>query len=93
MNKKFSVFILISIFCFSGSITIAQRRDKVRARDLGIPFNGTPGKFNSITDVPGIEVGYKTLINGKGVSENFQAWMWLIFLSGYPSSLKHGMEY
>src|SRR4051812_24317797 len=32
----------------------------VRARDLGVPFDGTPGKLNSITDVPGVEVGYTT---------------------------------
>jgi L-aminopeptidase/D-esterase-like protein len=38
----------------------------VRARDAGIPFEGTPGKFNSITDVAGVEVGYTTLINGEG---------------------------
>ncbi len=38
----------------------------VRARDLGIPFEGTPGKFNSITDVAGVEVGYTTLISGDG---------------------------
>ena len=38
----------------------------VRARDLGIPFEGTPGKFNAITDVPGVEVGYTTLISGEG---------------------------
>jgi D-aminopeptidase len=38
----------------------------VRARDLGIPFEGTPGKFNSITDVPGVEIGYTTLISGEG---------------------------
>src|SRR5437763_16716668 len=41
----------------------------VRARDLGIPFNGTPGKFNAITDVPGVEVGYTTLISGEGKLE------------------------
>ncbi len=41
----------------------------VRARDLGIPFEGTPGKFNSITDVPGVEVGYTTLISGEGKLE------------------------
>jgi D-aminopeptidase len=41
----------------------------VRARDLGIPFEGTPGKFNAITDVPGVEVGYKTLISGEGKLE------------------------
>ena len=44
----------------------SQNSDKKRARELGIPFNGTPGKFNSITDVPGVEVGYSTLIRGKG---------------------------
>lgn len=37
-----------------------------RARDLGIPFEGTPGALNSITDVTGVEVGYATLIQGEG---------------------------
>ena len=41
----------------------------VRARDLGIPFDGTPGKFNAITDVAGVEVGYTTLIRGEGKLE------------------------
>jgi len=41
----------------------------VRARDLDIPFEGTPGKFNAITDVPGVEVGYTTLIRGEGKLE------------------------
>ena len=40
-----------------------------RARDLGVPFDGTPGKLNSITDVPGVEVGYTTLISGEGKLE------------------------
>ena len=40
-----------------------------RARDLGIPFDGTPGKFNAITDVPGVDVGYTTLISGEGKLE------------------------
>jgi len=39
---------------------------QVRARDLGIPFDGAPGKFNAITDVAGVEVGYTTLISGQG---------------------------
>src|SRR6266496_2819316 len=38
----------------------------VRARDLRIPFDGTPDKFNAITDVAGVEVGYTTLIEGEG---------------------------
>ena len=41
----------------------------IRARDLGVPFEGTPGKLNSITDVPGVEVGYTTLISGEGKLE------------------------
>src|SRR5213594_2599126 len=41
----------------------------IRARDLGIPFEGTPGKFNAITDVSGVEVGYTTLISGEGKLE------------------------
>src|SRR6266487_2250536 len=42
---------------------------QVRARDLGIPFEGTPGKFNAITDVAGVGVGYTTLISGEGKLE------------------------
>ena len=38
-----------------------------RARSLGIPFDGTPGRWNAITDVPGVEVGYTTLISGTSV--------------------------
>src|ERR1051325_5163840 len=41
----------------------------IRARDLGIPLDGTPGNFNAITDVPGVEVGYTTLISGEGKLE------------------------
>lgn len=37
-----------------------------RARDLGIPFDGQPGPYNAITDVPGVEVGYSTIIHGDG---------------------------
>ena len=39
---------------------------KPRARDIGLPFNGTTGKFNAITDVKGVEVGYSTIIYGAG---------------------------
>jgi D-aminopeptidase len=40
--------------------------DRVRARDLGIPFDGTPGPLNAITDVAGVTVGHTTLISGSG---------------------------
>ncbi len=39
---------------------------KPRARDIGIPFSGTTGKYNAITDVKGVEVGYSTIISGQG---------------------------
>src|SRR5207245_3614597 len=39
---------------------------KPRARDLGVPFDGTPGPNNAITDVKGVEVGHTTLIAGAG---------------------------
>ena len=41
----------------------------LRARALGIPFDGTPGKLNAITDVAGVEVGFTTLISGEGKLE------------------------
>ncbi len=34
-----------------------------RARDLGLPFPGTPGPFNAITDVPGVEVGFERILD------------------------------
>ena len=38
----------------------------LRARDLGIPFDGTPGALNAITDLDGLLVGHTTLIEGEG---------------------------
>src|SRR5947209_12441236 len=46
---------------------LATPLGKPRARALGIPFAGTPGAANAITDVPGLEVGYATLIEGESV--------------------------
>jgi D-aminopeptidase len=39
---------------------------RLRARGLGLPVQGAPGAWNAITDVPGVEVGYTTLIRGEG---------------------------
>lgn len=41
----------------------------IRARALGIPFDGTPGPLNAITDVAGVTVGYTTLVSGEGKLE------------------------
>jgi D-aminopeptidase len=40
--------------------------EQPRARDLGVPFDGTPGPLNAITDVSGVTVGHVTLIRGEG---------------------------
>lgn len=58
--KKIILFLLIII---TSALSYAQ---KPRARDIGIPFEGTPGKYNAITDVKGVEVGYSTIISGEG---------------------------
>jgi L-aminopeptidase/D-esterase-like protein len=44
----------------------ALAQTKPRARDLGIPIDGTAGQFDAITDVRGVEVGQTTLIAGSG---------------------------
>src|SRR5688572_10273710 len=59
MKKTTAIF----LFLFIQTLIQAQ---KPRARDIGIPFDGTPGKFNAITDVKGLEVGYSTIISGEG---------------------------
>lgn len=59
--------VLLFAFLLSATLVMAQGAShQPRARDLGIPFEGTPGPLNAITDVPGVEVGYKTLISGEG---------------------------
>jgi len=39
---------------------------KKRARDLGVPFDGSPGPYNAVTDVEGVAVGHSTIIEGEG---------------------------
>ena len=45
---------------------IAAQAPAERARELGIPLDGTPAPLNAITDVPGVAVGHRTLIRGSG---------------------------
>lgn len=59
MKKTFIAF-TVMLICFQ------SYGQKPRARDLGVPFVGTTGEFNAITDVKGLEVGYSTIISGKG---------------------------
>ena len=61
--------LLLAAFFFASVAATAQTQTSPRARDLGVPFEGTPGPLNSITDVQGVEVGYRTLISGEGKLE------------------------
>lgn len=57
---------ILSAILILAFATASGAQTKPRARDLGIPFNGETGKENAITDVPGVEVGYSTIIRGSG---------------------------
>ncbi len=65
----FSTFIVL--FAIFAAPVFAQEKAaaKPRARDLGVPFDGTPGALNAITDVAGVAVGHTTLISGEGKLE------------------------
>jgi D-aminopeptidase len=58
------------LFCFLAGVAMVSAQEKLpakpRARDLGVPFDGTPGPLNAITDVSGVLVGHTTLISGEG---------------------------
>jgi len=60
---KIAVLAVLILPC-AGLSSFAQT--KLRARDLGIPFEGNPGRLNAITDVQGVAVGQTTLISGEG---------------------------
>src|SRR5688572_18804087 len=67
MNKLNRMLGLALCICVGSSIAVSSgAQPGVRARDLGVPFDGTPGPLNAITDVAGVEVGQVTLISGEG---------------------------
>jgi D-aminopeptidase len=62
---------IVAVFCAitvpASSISAkAIGRTPVRARALGVPFDGSPGPLDAVTDVKGVEVGNTTLISGSG---------------------------
>jgi D-aminopeptidase len=63
MRKQRSAICLAAIVL---SVLPICSQVKLRARDLGLPFDGMPGPLNAITDVKGVEVGHTTLISGDG---------------------------
>jgi D-aminopeptidase len=56
----------ITLMAIILTVSAAVKAQKPRARDIGIPFEGTPGKYNAITDVKGVQVGFSTIIEGEG---------------------------
>ncbi|HXE76257.1 MAG TPA: P1 family peptidase [Candidatus Xenobia bacterium] len=66
MNRGSLCRVSLLVVCVVAS---AWAGDKPRARALGIPFDGTPGPLNAITDVAGVEVGHSTIIRGEGKLE------------------------
>ncbi len=58
--------LLVLAFLSCGTPAADAPRAPVRARDLGVPFDGMPGPLNAITDVGGVLVGHTTLISGSG---------------------------
>jgi len=68
MRRIVSSFFVLMALVLCALPTLAQEKtsSKPRARDLGVPFDGTPGPLNAITDVPGVTVGHTTLISGDG---------------------------
>jgi len=68
MRRIASLFLLCLALILYFTTASAQEKTpaKPRARDLGVPFDGTPGPLNAITDVPGVAVGHTTLISGEG---------------------------
>ena len=65
MSVKTLIVIVCVLICLD-TIAAQTKPSKPRARDLGIPFDGTPAPLNAITDVAGVEVGQVTLISGEG---------------------------
>jgi D-aminopeptidase len=74
-HSKIPVSLFVAVLLFTAVVRAQSKDDhkpqtktqgKPRARDLGVPFDGTPGPLNAITDVAGVTVGHTTLISGEG---------------------------
>jgi D-aminopeptidase len=63
------VLICLAVIYAAACCSISSAQSEPRARALGVPFEGTPGPLDAITDVKGVEVGYRTLISGEGKLE------------------------
>src|ERR1700729_2743717 len=66
MRNTFVLAALALLLALVTTDAFAANSAMPRARDLGVPFDGTPGPLNAITDVDGVLVGHTTLISGSG---------------------------
>jgi D-aminopeptidase len=57
---------LISVHARPETPNLRFTMKKIRARDLGLDFSGETGPENAITDIPGVLVGYSTIVEGDG---------------------------
>ena len=81
MKRWFALMMLFGVAAGFG-------QTKPRARDLGVPFEGTPGPLNAITDVQGVEVGHSTIISGEGALKVGQGPV----RTGVTAILPHGKQ-
>ena len=71
MPRQFAAMAGVALALLAPIVTSAEpgappAQSRPRARDLGVPFDGTPGPLNAITDIEGVLVGHTTLIAGSG---------------------------
>ena len=57
---------LTATIAIAAAVAAVPAQSRPRARAVGVPFHGTPGPLNTITDVGGVEVGHTTIVRGDG---------------------------
>ena len=69
MPRKMIPLLAAAALVCASTAALCADAPRVRARELGVPFEGVPGRLNAITDVEGVLVGQTTLISGSGKLE------------------------
>jgi D-aminopeptidase len=71
VNRRMSLVVFCGLALWCNGAMATDSNNTVRARDLGVPFDGVTGPLNAITDVAGVTVGHTTVIedldNGRAV--------------------------
>jgi D-aminopeptidase len=65
-SKAVSVRLALGLLLAAATAVPCLAQTRPRGRELGIPFSGSTGPMNALTDVPGVAVGHVTLIEGEG---------------------------